>query len=64
MSRPAPDRTRVSLVLVTALWLSAIAILFIGFRLRLKPVMLIGFIDALLALGATALAFGGRRRSD
>lgn len=64
VSAPAPDRTRISLVLVAALWLSALAILFIGIRLRLKPVMLVGFLDAMLALGVTALAFGGRPRSD
>jgi len=64
MSASAPDRTRISLVVVAALWLSALAILFIGIRLRLKPVMLVGFLDAMLALGVTALAFGGRRRED
>jgi hypothetical protein len=60
---PAPDRTRISLFLMTALWLSAIVILFIGFRLRLKPVMLVGFLDLFLAIGATALVFTGRDRS-
>lgn len=55
MVAPSPDRTRISLFLVLALWLSALAILFIGFRLRLKPVLLVGALDMLLAFGATML---------
>jgi hypothetical protein len=58
----SPDRTRISLVLVAALWASALAILFIGFRLRLKPVLLIGALDAALAFGATTLLLAGRTR--
>jgi hypothetical protein len=58
----APDRTRVSLALVAALWISALAILFIGFRLRLKPVLLVGVLDAVLAFAATTIFLAGRSR--
>jgi hypothetical protein len=57
-----PDRTRISLLLVAALWASALAILFIGFRLRLKPVILVGLLDAALAFGATTLLLASRAR--
>lgn len=63
MAASSPDRTRVSLVLVSALWISAAAILFIGFRLRLKPVMLVGLLDAALAFAVTTLVLAGRRRA-
>ncbi len=63
MSASPPDRTRISLLLVTTLWLSALAILFIGLRLHLKPVLLVGGLDAMLALGATSLVYAGRSRS-
>jgi hypothetical protein len=61
VTEPAPDRTRVSLLLIASLWASALAILFIGFRLRLKPVLLIGALDLVLALGATTLVLSRKR---
>lgn len=60
---PSPDRSRISLFLVLALWLSALAMLFIGFRLRLKPVLLVGLLDTLLALGATMLFVRAQSRA-
>jgi hypothetical protein len=63
MPNAAPDRTRISLLMVAMLWASALAILFIGFRLRLKPVLLVGALNLVLALGATTLLLAGRARS-
>lgn len=62
MPQEHTDRTRMSLVLVAALWLSALAILFVGLRLRTKPVLLVGLLDLALALGATTLFLAERRR--
>lgn len=62
MTQEQPDRTRVLLLLVVALWGSALVMLFLGFRLHLKPLIVAGALDALVALGATTLIFGGRPR--
>lgn len=63
MTQEQPDRKRVLLLLVVTLWGSALVMVLLGFRLRLKPLVVAGALDALVALAATTLVFGGRSRS-
>jgi len=52
-----------SLMLAVILWVSSLALLFVGLRLRMKPLLLVGAFELLLALFASAIIFGpGKRR--
>jgi hypothetical protein len=42
MAREGGDKTRLVLMVAAVLWISAAALLFVGLRLRLKPVLLVG----------------------
>lgn len=51
------------LVLGVVLWVSSIALIFVGLQLRMKPLLLVGAFELLLALFVTVVVFGvGKRR--
>ncbi len=51
------------LTLAVILWVSAAAAVFIGIRLRVKPILFVGLLDGLLALAVTTIALRGGSRS-
>ena len=57
------DKTRMVLMVAVILWISAFALLFVSFRLRMKPLMLVGLLDGALALIVTVLAVNSSRQN-
>lgn len=48
-------------MLAVVLWVSAIAAIAIGLRFKVKPILLVGALDGLLAMFVTLLAASMRR---
>ncbi len=63
MTPARDDKTRMVMMVAAVLWISAFALLFVAFRLRMKPLMLVGFLDGMLALFITTLAVNSARRN-
>ncbi|MGH8021876.1 MAG: hypothetical protein ACREIA_27060 [Opitutaceae bacterium] len=57
------DKTRMVMMVAVVLWISAFALLFVAFRMRMKPLMLVGLLDGMLALFITTLAVNSARRN-
>lgn len=52
-SHDGHERSRKILSLAAVMWCAAIVALIIGMRTRVKPILIVGIVDALIALGLT-----------
>ncbi|WP_442886637.1 hypothetical protein [Congregicoccus parvus] len=56
------DKTRMVMLVTAILWITAVATLFMAFRLRMKPLLVVALLDGAMALVLTTLLVHGARR--